>query len=441
LSETSPEEAQTPKHDPFAAFRYPAFVLFTGSRVFSTIGNSLLQMVMLWQVYEVSDSTLALGGLGLVRFIPALGFALIGGAAADTYNRRTIICVAQSVPLTCSIVLAVATAGGWVSLELIYGLVLLLALSAAFEGPARSAILPAIVPAVAFTNAVTIGTTIQSLGAITGPALGGGIIALAGPAVAYATYGAIACASITLLLLLRFEQHTEAGRSVSLAMIKEGILFVRSRQVLLGSMTLDMFGVVLGGATALLPVFAKDILDSGASGFGMLAASFQAGAFAMSFCLVMRRPVRRTGRTLMLAVVLFGIGTIVFGLSRNFYLSLLAYMFVGAADQLSVVMRHTTLQLATPDELRGRVTAVSQVFIGASNQLNAVYSGSIASLTSATFAVVSGGVGTLAVVGGVAATLRQLWRYEIPLETRSEPAETSAAPRPAREEAPASTGS
>lgn len=346
--------------------------------------------------------------------IPSLGMSLVGGAVADTYNRRTIILVAQSVPLVCAGFLVFATVGGWETVVLIYGIVLIIGLSNAFESPARSAILPAIVSPETFANAVTVSTTFQTLGAISGSALGGFIIAAAGVEAAYGAFVCLSSGSLVMLAFLRYKHMRGEKSAVSIEAIKEGVRFVRRQQVLLGSMSLDMFAVIFGGATALLPVYANDILDVGPSGLGILTASLEAGAFLMSFVLLMRPQVQRTGRALIFAVVAFGIGTIVFGFSRNFYLSMAAYGFIGAADMISVVMRHTITQMATPDELRGRVSAVSQVFIGASNQLGAVESGFVAAVTSATFAVVSGGVGTLAVVGAVRAGLPDLWSYRAP---------------------------
>jgi hypothetical protein len=213
--------------------------------------------------------------------------------------------------------------------------------------------------------------------------------------------------------MIVYRQSPGQNRGVSIASIVEGVRFVRSRQVLLGAMTLDMFAVIFAGATALLPIYATDILHVGAKGFGLLQASFEFGAFLMAVILVTRPPIVNTGRSLLITVAFFGLGTMVFGASRSFPLSLAAYVSIGMADQLSVVLRQTTIQLSTPDELRGRVSSVSQVFIGASNQLGAVESGLLAAVTSATFAVVSGGAACLAVVGIVSAKMPELQRYRM----------------------------
>ena len=414
MSESQPE-ASPAKYDPLAALRQPKFVLYISSRVFASTGQSLLQAVMLWQVYDISDSVLSLAILGLARFFPALGLSLVGGAAADRFNRRNIIMLAQIVPLVCGVILAVSTFGGWVRPELIYGLVLLLGLASSFESPARLALLPAIVRQETFANAVTVSSTLQTLGMLTGPVLAGAVIEFAGIGTAYAVnVGAVAAAIITMAFL-RYQQADVLQRGVGLwTMIKEGVHFVRHRQVLLGAMSLDMFAVIFGGARGLLPVYARDILDAGPGGYGILLASFDAGAFLMAIVLIARPPILNSGRALIYSVAVFGILTMAFGLSRDFLLSIVLYAAIGAADEISVVMRNTIIQLATPDWLRGRVSSVSQVFIGASNQLGAVESGLVAAITSATFAVVSGGVGALVVAAAIGVGLPQLFRYQTP---------------------------
>jgi len=410
-------ETPTPKHDPFAALRQPNFLLFVSSRMFSQMGSSLLQAVMAWQVAHIGDSiahsALNLGFLGLARFVPALGISLIGGAVADTHNRRHIIIASQSVPLICSILLALATFGHWQSLELIFGLTVIMGFASAFEGPARTSILPTIVRPETFSNAVTVGSTLGAVGMVSGPALAGLAIEAAGMGTAYAVFSIFSLGAILPIVLLRYKQSPGERRGVNLAAVKEGINFVRKRQVLLGAMSLDMFAVIFGGAQALLPIYASDILHVGAAGYGILSASSQAGAFAMSLLLVARPPVKRTGRALLYAVMVYGVFTMAFGLSRSFPLSIAFFMMLGAADQISVVMRHTTIQMSTPDELRGRVSAVNQVFIGASTQVGAMESGFVAALTGATFSVVSGGFGAVLIAMLIAWRMPQLFNFRL----------------------------
>ena len=374
---------------------------------------TLLQAAIAWQVYAISGSALQLGVLGLVRFLPALGMSLVGGAVADSYDRRTVLLLAQIAPVGCSAALLIATLGDRAGLPLIYALVLVIALASSFENPARQALLPLIVPRETFVNAVAVNSTVQQLGFVTGPVLAGAVIAADGVAGAYALHLGCVLGAIVTLLFLRPRPAEGERRRVSVAAIREGVQFVSRRQVLLGAMALDMFAVIFGGAVAMLPIYAEEILEVGPRGYGLLTSSQGIGAFATSLVLVALPPVRRTGRVLLLAVAAYGLATIVFGLSRSFALSLVAYGLTGAADQVSVVMRQTTIQLATPDALRGRVSSVSQVFIGASNQLGMVESGFVAALTNATVAVVSGGVGCLAVVGVIAAKMPELRRYEI----------------------------
>lgn len=405
------------RHDPFAALRQRNFALFAAGRLCATIAMTLLTAAIAWQVYEISGSAFQLGMLGLARFVPSLGLSLVGGALADSYDRRRIVILAQVMPLLGSTTLYFATAQGFDSLPLFYGVVLLAALAAAFENPARQAMLPQIVTKETFPNAIVVSSTIQSLGFVTGPALAGVIIAASGVDGAYLVHMALISSSIALLIPLTLRPPEGERRRVSFEAIKEGVQFVWHRQVLLGAMTLDMFAVIFGGATALLPVYAKDILEVGPRGYGLLSASLEAGALIMAVALIFLPPIKQAGRALLISVAMFGLGAIVFGLSRSFPLSLATYMFIGMADQVSVVLRQTTVQLSTPDELRGRVSSVNMLFIGASNQLGAVESGLAAAATNATFAVVSGGAGCLAVVAAVAARMPELRRYRVTTRT------------------------
>ena len=317
------------------------------------------------------------------------------------------------MPAACAGVLLAATLTGALTLPLIYGLVILIALAAAFDNPARQSLLPSIVPESLFQNAITVSSTIQSLAGIIGAALQGVLIASFGIESVYGAIVVLIFLATFAVAALRPRAVSQPPRAVSWAAIREGVSFVRRRQPLLGSMTLDMFAVVFGGAQAMLPIYASYILQVGPVGFGILSAALPAGAMLMSVVMVLLPPIERNGRTLLLSVAAFGVATMVFGAARWFPLSVLAYMAVGMADQLSVVMRQTTIQLSTPDHLRGRVTAVAQLFIGASNQLGAVESGFVAAATSATFAVVSGGAACIAVGGAVAASMPELRRYTI----------------------------
>jgi MFS family permease len=373
---------------------------------------TLIQAAVAWQVYAISNSALQLGLIGLVRFAPALGMSLIGGAVADSYNRRNIILISQFVPLTVAVVMLAAIAGDRVTLALLYTVVLVTGLASAFEQPARQAILPAIVPPYLFARAVAINSTMQALAFATGPTVAGAAIASFGVAAAYIAYGAFVLLSMTAMLWVpAVRSSTRSG--VGWNAIREGLHFVWSRPVLLGAMTLDMFAVIFGGARALLPIYATDILHAGAFGYGLLYAASEVGALVTSILLLMLPSIDRIGRALLISVAAYGIATMAFGISRSFLLSLIAFTAVGMADQVSVITRTMTIQFLTPDELRGRVSAVNSIFISASNQLGAVESGFVAALTNATFSVVSGGLGCLAVVGIVAARVPALRNYRI----------------------------
>ena len=396
---------------PLAVLRHPGIAVFIASRFLSGAAMTLLYTSISWHVYEISGSAFQLGVLGLVRFVPHAALSLVGGAVADSYDRKRIAMAAQGVPLVCALALSWLTANDQVGLPAIYGLVLCVAVAAAFESPARSALLPMLVPRDLFPAAVTLHSTVQALALVTGPTVAGLVIAEAGPPAAYAAHTALIAGSVATLFFIRPRPLDGEPRGVSWEAIAEGVRFVRERRQVLGAMTLDMFAVVFGGAQALLPVYATDILQVGPRGFGLLSASLEIGALLTAVVLVVAPPIRRVGRALCWAVAAYGVATIAFGFSRSFELSVLAYMMVGMADQVSVVTRHTLIQLSTPDDLRGRVTSVNMVFIGASNQLGAVESGFVAALTSATFAVVSGGVACLAVLGVVATRIPELRRY------------------------------
>ncbi|MGI8970994.1 MAG: MFS transporter [Dehalococcoidia bacterium] len=407
-------DAQPLRHDPLAALRLRNFLFFTGSRLFSGAGSTMLAAAIAWQVYQISGSALSLGVLGLIRFIPALGISLPAGAVADSYDRRRIVIVAQFAPMLASAVLLLTTSRGSVHLPLTYALVLLIALAAAFENPARQALLPLLVPREIFANAVIVNSAMQQLAFVAGPSIGGLLIGIRGVAAAYALNVVLMLAAILSLLFLRPRRESGGKRAVTIAAIREGVRFVRRQQVLLGAMILDMFGVIFAGATALLPIYAETILHVGAGGYGLLSSSLAIGALLMSLVLVFLPPVKQTGRVLLIGVASYGLATMAFGISRTFPLSLLAYGLTGAADQVSVVMRQTTIQLATPDALRGRVSSVSSLFIGAANQVGSVESGLVAALTNATFSVVSGGAGCIAVVAAIATWMPELRRYRIP---------------------------
>ena len=400
------------------------FVCYLASRFCTASAMMMMRAAIAWHVYALSHSAFHLGLIGLAQFVPVLSLMLVGGAVADAYDRRKVMMAAQAIPLAGSIVLFLATRSGVASLSLLYAVVVLNGVAWAFDSPSRAALLPTIVPREAFPRAVTIASTNQALAFTTGPAVCGWVIAAAGIGTVYAVQAGLVAGSLaTLLLLVRSPGRPPAGGAVTLRAIREGIRFVRRQRVVLGCMLLDMLAVIFGGAAALLPIYATEILHAGARGYGLLTSSLELGSLVTSITLIVLPPIRRAGPALLAAVTVYGVATVVFGLSRWFPLSVAAYVTVGMADQVSVVMRSTAIQLSTPDALRGRVSGVNMIFIGASNQLGAAESGFVAALTSATFSVVSGGIASLAALGIVAYRLPELRRYRTdraePLPVRS----------------------
>lgn len=345
-----------------------------------------------------------------MQFVPTIPITLLGGAVADSRDRRGTVAVAQGAACLAAGGLALATQAGTATLGVLLAVAFALAVGRSFESPANMALLPSLVPRETYPSAVVVSATARNLGFVSGPMLMGLLVDRAGIPVAYAV--AAGCLAVSVLLLARLRPPELGGASapsrarspISLAAIREGISFVRSRPVVLGSMTLDMLGVIFAGSTALLPVFAREILAVGSGGYGLLAASLSIGTSLMTVILLLRRPPEQPGRALLVAVAVFGLATIAFGFSRVYALSLAALVVAGMADEVSMVARSTIIQLATPDALRGRVSSVNMVFIGASNELGRAESGYLAALTSATFSVVFGGFACLGVLGAV------LWR-------------------------------
>ncbi len=398
-----------------AVLRVPAFRLYSISRIAAGVGQAMLQAIIAWQVYAISGSALDLGLVGLVRFAPALALSLISGVIVDTYDRQRILLAAQAIPVITSGLMLMAIGTNGVSLLLVYGLVFMAGVASAFEGPARQSLIPALVPRNLFSRAMTLNSTFQSLSAVSGPAVAGGLIAWHGLGLAYIAHIALTLVSMLVLLPVRIQRSSGASRAgVRLDAIRDGLAYLRSQPVVMGAMTLDMFAVLFGGARALLPIYAVDILHADAAGYGLLTASLDCGALLAAVLMVALPAPTHTGRALLASVAAFGLATIAFGLSRSLPLSILTYAAVGAADQVSVVMRLNTIQLTIPDELRGRITAVNFVFINASNQLGGLESGVVAALTNAMFAVVSGGVACIGVAGLIALRIPELRTHQTP---------------------------
>ena len=386
---------------------------YLGSRFCAATALTLLRATVGWHLFALTHSPFQLGLLGIAQFVPAFSLLLVGGMVADRYERRRVVMLAQTVPLFGGALAAWTTNAGHVGPAGLFALAAVAAAAAAFDNPARASLLPNLVPPELFPRAVTVATTVQALAFATGPMLSGLAIAHSGLPAAYAMVSLLLLLAIGALACVRPSLPRGRGQGLTFRAIREGVEFVFSRPVIWGCMLLDMLAVIFGGAAALLPIYANEILQVGPRGYGVLSASLEVGALIASLVLIARPPVRNAGRALLTAVSVFGLATVVFGLSRFFPLSVVAYMVAGMADQVSVVMRSTIIQLNTPDALRGRVSSVNFMFINASNQLGAAESGFVAALTSPTFSVVSGGVVCLLVAWLVAWRVPALRQYRI----------------------------
>lgn len=389
-------------HDAYAALRDHNYRRYALGFLFAATGLQGLGTAVGWEVYERTNDALHLGYTGLARALPVVLLALPSGQIADIFERRRIIAVSQigfALTATGLAVLSFLQGPIW----LIYLLLVLMGCCRAFNGPARGSFLPTIVPREIFPNSVAWSSSVFQFASIAGPLIAGGLIFLEGSAwpVYLACAGGNLVFAATVLTIKPLIAPTPSGKYSPSAMF-DGMSHLLREKTILGAITLDLFAVLLGGATALLPIFAKDILDVGPVGLGALKASSYVGAFAMGIYLAHRPPMRRSGPALLWAVVGFGLGTIIFGLSTNLWISLAALFLAGAVDNISVVVRHVLVQVRTPDNLRGRVGAVNSVFIECSNELGAFESGAVARLFGPVVSVVSGGIGTIVVAGAIA---------------------------------------
>lgn len=440
----SAEPAST-GHDPYAALRYRPYVWFSIGWMIAVIGGQITATAIGWEVYErlkvvsPSQAKLALGWVAGIQAIPLIFLALPAGVLADTFDRRRLIQLTSLLTGLCSVVLA------WLSYRpgSIPWIYLVLLLQAAFLTvglPARSALVPQLVPLNVFSNAATWNASVFQVASMVGPALGGLLIwiSLKISGGLELCYGADAlCKFIFIAIVWRMADpqfadppdKRERGEP-ALRRLAGGIRFVAQNKIILATITLDLFAVLLGGAVYLMPIFATDILHVGAVGFGWLRAAEAIGAFAMALLMAHLPPMKRAGRAMLIAVAFFGLATILFGLSKWYWFSFLMVFLIGAFDNVSVVVRHTLVQVLTPDSMRGRVSAVNNVFIGASNQLGGLESGLTAWLWGAVASVVFGGIGTIVTVAAMAWVFPQVLRFGSLAEAR--PADLEQEPAPAK---------
>jgi MFS family permease len=415
MSPARPPEGDSPAPE-FRLRAHPAFMRFWGARLAGTTASQMLMVAVGWQMYELTGSAWDLGLVGLYQFLPSLALTLVAGHVADRYDRRRVIALALALQTVAALVLVLASVEGWASRGLILGLSFGLGVAKSFQMTSQQALAPLLVPPALLPRALAFNSSAMQMAIIGGPALGG-LLYAAGASVVYGVCAALFVLGMLLMAAVRLDHAPAPKAPVTLDTLLAGVRFIRARREVLGAISLDLFAVLLGGATALLPIFARDILHVGPWGLGLLRGAPAVGALVMSALLARWTIERHVGRVLFGSVAVYGLATLVFGLSRDFGLSLAALFVSGAADMVSVVVRQSLVQLETPDAMRGRVSAVNSVFIGASNQLGEFESGATAALLGPVGSVLLGGCGTLLVVA-----LWMRWFPELKQRQRLAPA-------------------
>jgi MFS family permease len=391
----------------YESFRFRDFRLFVTASLMSSFGLQMLSVAVSWDLYLKTKSAVVLGNVGLAQVAPFLVFALLAGHFADRHDRRHIMIWTQVVVIAASALLA----GHARSVALIYSVLFLTASARAFQGPARLAILPHVVAPDSLRNAITWHSSAQEIANVSGPALAGILLASFGSQMVY--FAQVGCAALTLVCIWRLNVRFAASKQVGANRMEllEGVRFVQRDPLILPAISLDLLAVLFGGATALLPIFAVTILHADARGFGWLRSAPSLGAVSMAVVLSHLPRAKHAGRTLLWAVAGFGMATIGFGLSHSLWLSFTMLLITGATDNVSVVLRQSLVQTRTPDQLKGRVFAVQNIFISCSNQLGAVESGWTAAWFGPVASVVGGGLATIAIVSGFAARSRALRKW------------------------------
>jgi MFS family permease len=393
---------------------HPSFAFLLCSRVLANMGFHMLGVAVGWQLYALTGSALDLGLVGLAQFAPMALLTLLVGQVADRYDRRLIAATCQLVEAAAAATLVAATVGGWQTNTSILAIVALVGAARAFESPATTALVSDVVPRPMIARAMAWLVSANQSAQIVGPALGG-LLSTRGLEAAYLCASALFVLAGACAAVVRGRRVARAVEPLTLESVFSGVVFIRSRRVLLGTMSLDLFAVLLGGATALLPIYARDILGTGPRGLGLLRSAPGVGALATSIFLARHPLRRRIGPTLFRVVITYGAANVVFGVSTTFALSLAALCVVGASDVISVVIRASLVQIRTPDTMRGRVSAVHSLFTGTSNQLGAFWSGVAAALLGTVPSVLLGGIGTIVVAVlwmGLFPELRRVRRFE-----------------------------
>lgn len=377
-------------------FRHTPFLLYFLGRVFSNFSRQIVAVAVGWQVYQLTGSAFQLGMVGLMQFLPTAILTFVAGHAADNFNRKRVVQICQWIEGLTATFLAWGTIGGWLTVTHIFIASAIFGAVTAFERPAGAAMLPGVVPPSLLQQGTALSSGALQFATVSGPALGGFMFVIS-PGAPYVLTAVFYLLAGLLNGAVPMKARASSAGGFSMRSLFAGVGFVRSNRTVFGTISLDLFAVLLGGATALLPIFASDVLRVGPVGLGLLRAAPAAGALLTTY-LISRRPLqRKVGMRMFQSVIAFGVATIVFGLSREMWLSLLALGIMGASDEVSVIIRLSLVQLSTPDDMRGRVSAVNFLFVNASNQLGEFESGVTAALFGAVPAVIIGGVGTIAV--------------------------------------------
>jgi len=397
------------------ALRHRKFTLLWAGQMVSIAGSQMQLWALFWHIRVLTDSPIAISLIGVVRFVPILLFSLLGGLVADLFDRRKILFITQSVSMLTAFGLWALTAAGSIQLWHIYALTAVQAVALSFDMPARQALTPNLLPRVDLPSAFSMNSIAQNVGSIVGPALSGIVIAAWGQQYTYFINAVSFMAVLAALLLMGpVEQHINPAarqRGLNLGAIGEGIQFIRSRPIILSSMILDFFATFFSSANTLLPFVARDVLHVDVIAYGWLSAAQSIGSVSAALVVSQRINLRRQGALLLGAVIIFGLATILFGLSQAFTLTMLALILVGAADTVSTILRNTMRQLQTPDAMRGRMTSINQIFFTGGPQLGEIEAGLVAEAFGVPFAILSGGVGCILAVAFIGLRWPQLRRY------------------------------
>ena len=388
-----------------AAFKHRDYRCFWLARLLGVLAIEMQITAISWQVYQLTGEALDLGLVGLAQFLPFLVLFLVSGSVADRFKRTHIMSICVILQTVCGIIFFALTINGKINFLTIFIILIFVGIARAFQSPAQSAIVPLLVPKEHVANAIAWTSSGFQMSRIAGPGIAG-IMIISGEELVYATSIILFILSTIFTLLIKTNTQTISKTPINLKNIFNGLEFVLKRQILVGAIGLDLFAVLLGGATALLPIFATDILNVGSTGFGALRATHMIGALSGALILTQYPITRFAGKSLLLSVATFGLAIIIFGLSTYFWLSIAALFVIGSADSVSVFIRNNLVQIITPDHMRGRVSAVSAVFIGASNELGELESGVTAHFWGTVPAVVVGGIGTIVIAG--------LFAYKLP---------------------------